>query len=194
MSKTYYWNLGQLSGSWTTPANWIEDPLGTTGKLPGPGDFAEIGSLTGPITVTLTTSVSFRSLALGGSHGFFPTLDIDGGAVNLAASAAGKITDSWSTTKGQSFSGGGTINLMNKGSLFVEGNVAAGTKLNFDGSPDILFIGGTTYGAPNPGTFAGPISGFWRPGRDRPLARRLQRARYLQVQQRHAEHLLADRR
>lgn len=162
MSKTYYWNLGQLSGSWTTPANWIQDPLGTTGKLPGPGDFAEIGSLTGPITVTLTSSVGFRSLALGGSHGFFPTLDIDGGALNLAASAAGQITDSWST-KGQSFSGGGTIDLMNRASLFVQGNVASAINLHFDNSPDTLFIGGTTYGAPNPGTFAGTVSGFGGP-------------------------------
>ncbi len=160
MSKTYYWKLTQLSGSWTTPSNWVNDPTGTTGKLPGPGDFAEIGSLTAPITVTLSSYASFLSLALGGSGGFFPTLDINGGNLVLGDSPRGTITDSWSTSKGQSFSGGGTISLRNSGSLFVGGNVASGIGLTFDGTSDILYLEGTTYGAPNPGTFAGNIGGF----------------------------------
>ena len=160
MSKTYYWKLTQVSGSWTTSSDWINDPAGTTGTLPHPGDFAEIGSLTGPTTVTLTSYVSFLALALGGSGGFFPTLDINGGYLALGDNPRGGIADSWSTSGGQNFTGGGTIALHNSGSMFVGGSVASGISVTFDGTPDVLYLEGTTYGVPNPGVFAGTINGF----------------------------------
>ena len=160
MSKTYYWKLTQLSGSWTTGGNWINDPTGSSGRVPGPGDYAEIGSLTAPITVTLTGTVGFLGLALGGSGGFFPTVDINGGHLNLADNPLGRVGDSFHISTGQSFSGGGTINLLNSGSLYVGGGVASGIKVTFDGTSDILYVGGTMYGVPRPGIVAGTISGF----------------------------------
>jgi hypothetical protein len=160
VSRTYYWKLTQLSGAWTTGGNWINDPGGWSGRVPGPGDYAEIGSLTSPVTVTLSSTVGFLSLALGGTGGVLPTVDINGGHMYVADNPFGRITDSWSTRSGQSFSGGGTISLRNNGSLYVGGSVASGINVTFDGTTDILYLGGATLGSPHPGIFGGKISGF----------------------------------
>ena len=160
MSRTYYWKLTQLSGSWTTGGNWINDPGGWSGRVPAPGDYAEVGSLTSPVTITLSSWVGFRSLALGGTGGILPTVNIDGGWMYIDDNPFGRITDSWSTTGGQSFSGGGTIALRHNGSLSVGSTVASGINITFDGTSDILYLGGTTLRTPHAGLFAGTISGF----------------------------------
>ncbi len=158
MSKTYHWTLTE-GGSWTTAGKWLLDPPETTGTLPGYGDYARIGELAAQITVTLSTTEYIRSLALGGTGALHPKLNIAGGHLYLANGPAGTITDSWSYAGG-SFSGGGTIGLYNSGSLFVQGTVASGIGLTFDGTRDILYLGGTSYSHPDPGVFAGSITGF----------------------------------